>query len=237
VVPAQKMASSVRLLRLVVHNVKTTLNETTVGGDVIAGAVDSQSANRNVALAESIDLILSQCPRGRRTQFQLTGQDNGEDLHTIDTGTANCASLEDDIYYGTPPRGGKDKVNYRNDAALNCMAELLAGAEEVDLNHESFHVYIVKDLEPILNGFISSLAQGVVIREAEFNAAPSRVARLLLHEMGHGFNMGDRPTNECWVTPASGNPVMCSESPGTDLSVAECEKFYTGHPTIFRDHN
>lgn len=242
VVPAQKMDTSVRLLRLVVHNVKTTINETTVAGSVIARAVDSQSANRNLAISDNIDLILSQCPRGRRTQFQLLGKDHGPPLHTINTGTANCASLASvgaGISYAIPP-GGTEKQLIFSTAAQNCMQELLNGAEQDDPNHESYHVYIVKDLINTLNGFHSVPAVGAVIKEAEFGRAPSWVASLLLHEVAHGFEIGDLADSNarCQGATAGERALMCEGSlAGTRLSTAECDKLHTVHNTVFLDHN
>lgn len=233
VVHNQRMGGGVKLRRLWIHNVTAGSRITNVAGATAARVIDSQTYDATSTPPDTVDLILAQCRRrspSRRTQFQLTGLDNGKLLHRIVA--PSCATLASDVAADPKDLDGDGEYIEFDGNSEACMAELMAGALEVDPMAAHTHVYVVEALPQGMGGFSHSSAGGAVISEPEFSN-PTLPA-LLVHEIAHGFGIGHRhnlPSGaadpECQASLShEDRAVMCTNDPGLILSDAECDDLY-----------
>lgn len=226
VVDDQVLHPSVKLHKLIVHNVQTNSNSTNVARSIIARAVDTQTYDQSLPVSDSIDTILAGCAANNRTQFTLGGLDSAGTLHKITTGTNNCANLADHIT--TPLINGEVEIVH-DATSTACMQELFNASIAMDPLHENYHIFIVDDLPGGLSGFSDITAQGAVIRKAAFDLDPERVAIIMLHEIGHGMgrdHLGN--TNPlCLGADYHLRNLMCQGSiAGKLMSVGDCDAFF-----------
>lgn len=227
IVPGQDLHTSVRLRKLVFHNVKTNSNQTNVPAATISNVVESRAWNWNLSTVASMDAILATCPQNTRTQVGFLGNDSPSILHTINTGTNNCAQLQNHLEYNPVTE------DVELDATgLACMAELNAG--RADPGNNAVHVFFVKDLAGGLKGFSSADAQGIVIQEAEMSEDAWWVASLLTHELGHALGLPHTNVG-CNGTPELRNVMCPGSAAGKLLTLDQCEDIYDVLGLV--DHN
>lgn len=229
VVPGQDLHTSVRLRKLVFHNVKTSSNQTSIGTTAINNVVESRSWTWNLSTVASMDAILATCAQNKRTQVGFLGNDSPMVLHTINTGTNNCAQLQNHIEFN------EEIQDIELDAtALACMDELNAARAALDPGNEGVHYFFVKDLPGGLKGFASADAQGIVIQEAEMSEDAWWIASLFTHELGHALGLSHTNVG-CNGTPDQRNVMCPGSAAGKLLTAAQCDTIYDVPGLV--DHN
>ncbi len=222
-VDAQRLHPDVVLRKVIVHNLTTPSVSTNVSYSTVARVVDSRNYNQPLGSVTSMDTILAQCDEDERVQFTLNGNDSDGTLHRIVLPDDSCSNLDLEI----TPNGNKKP--WITQTASTCFTNLFNERMAQDPMMEAYHVYIVDALHPQINGLSNKVVQGAVIPENEFNISSNWLARLMLHEIGHGFGFEHPGAGACSGDQDDRNFMCSGNTMGSQITSAQCAEFRTGN--------